>query len=87
MITVDVEEAQVQFLSLLERVEAGEEVVIERGGVAVAKLVPFKPKGKRQPGMLKGKITIDDRFFEPLPEDELRAWEGGQEGDCARFWN
>ena len=28
---------------------------------------------------MKGKLVIDDRFFDPLPEDELRAWEGEPE--------
>jgi hypothetical protein len=27
----------------------------------------------RQPGLLPGKLS--DRFFEPLPEEELRLWE------------
>ncbi|EDN65925.1 hypothetical protein BGP_0155 [Beggiatoa sp. PS] len=27
----------------------------------------------RQPGILKGKLS--DTFFEPLPEEELKAWE------------
>ena len=27
----------------------------------------------RQPGLLKGQLG--DAFFEPLPEEELRAWE------------
>jgi hypothetical protein len=28
------------------------------------------------PGRLKGKIALTDAFFEPLPEEELAAWEG-----------
>ena len=37
---------------------------------------PMK-RGPRVAGSMKGLIAIDDRFFEPLPEEELRAWEGG----------
>ena len=29
----------------------------------------------REPGSWKGRISIDDSFFDPLPEDELAAWE------------
>ena len=77
MITVDVEEAQVQFLSLLDRVEAGIDVVIERDGVPVAKLVSFQAKSEPEFGSMKGVIEFDDSFFDPLPEEELRLWEGG----------
>ncbi|MBV8972876.1 MAG: type II toxin-antitoxin system prevent-host-death family antitoxin [Sphingomonadaceae bacterium] len=34
---------------------------------------------KRQPGTMKGLIEWDDRFNDPLPDDELRLWNG--EGD------
>jgi len=25
---------------------------------------------------MKGRIKLDDSFFDPLPEEELAAWEG-----------
>ena len=77
MLTVNVHEAKTQLSRLLTQVEAGEEVVIARRGAPVARLVACKPKGKRQPDVLKDKIAITDAFFEPLPEDELKLWEGG----------
>ena len=77
MVTVNVHEAKTHLSRLLTRVENGEEVIIARNGSPVAKLVRSKPTGKRQFGTLKGKISIDERFFEPLPEEELKRWEGG----------
>ena len=77
MPVVNVHEAKTQLSRLLAQVEAGEEVVIARRGQPVARLVRCQPKGKRQPDVLKGKITITDAFFDPLPEDELKLWEGG----------
>ena len=77
MLTVNVHEAKTQLSRLLTRVEAGEEVVIARHGQPVARLVRCKPKGKRRFGAMKGKIALTDAFFEPLPEDELKLWEGG----------
>ena len=74
--TVNVHEAKTHLSRLLARVEAGEEIVIARNGKAAARLVACKPRGKRQFGALKGKIEIDDSFFDPLPEEELAAWEG-----------
>ena len=77
MSVVNVHEAKTHLSRLLARVEEGEEIVIARDGEPVARLVGCKPRGKRRPGVLKGKIVVDDRFFEPLPEGELAAWEGG----------
>ena len=77
MTVVNVHEAKTQLSRLLARVEGGEEVVIARRGEPVARLVACKPRGKRRPDVLKGKAVITDEFFDPLPEDELRAWEGG----------
>ena len=76
MTMVNVHEAKTRLSQLLAQVEAGEEVVIARRGEPVARLVRCKPRGKRQFGSMKGQVFIDDSFFDPLPEEELRAWEG-----------
>ena len=76
MSIVNVHQAKTQLSQLLAKVEAGEEVVIARRGEPVVRLVGCKPRSKRQPDVLKGKITIPDSFFDALPEEELRAWEG-----------
>jgi prevent-host-death family protein len=73
MTTVNVHEAKTHFRRLLERVAAGEEVVIARAGKPVARLVPIAPEEPRKPGLAKGRLT--DAFFEPLPADELEAWQ------------
>ena len=77
MTVVNVHEAKTQLSRLLAQVEAGEDVVIARRGKPVARLVACKPRGKRQPDILKGKAAITDAFFDPLPEEELKLWEGG----------
>lgn len=76
MVTVNVHEAKTHLSRLLAQVEAGEDVVIARGGEPVARLVPLQERGKRHFGALKGKIDLDDSFFDPLPEEELALWEG-----------
>ena len=76
MFVVNVHQAKTQLSRLLARVEAGEDVVIARRGEPVARLVGCKPQGKRQADVLKGKVVIPDNFFDPLPEEELTAWEG-----------
>ena len=73
---VNVNDARTQLSRLLTQVEAGEEIVIARRGRAVARLMRYMPRGKRQFGAMKGRIRITDAFFEPLPDDELMPWEG-----------
>ena len=76
MFIVNVHQAKTQLSRLLAQVEAGEDVVISRRGEPVARLVGCKPRSKRQPDVLKGKVVITESFFDPLSEEELTAWEG-----------
>ena len=32
-------------------------------------------ESKRRFGAMRGRIAVDDAFFDPLPESELAAWE------------
>ncbi len=64
--------------ALLDRVEAGEHLVVVRGGRAVAELRPL-PAAQHRPrpfGLCAGEFTVPDDFDEPLPEEILRAFEG-----------
>lgn len=76
MYVVNVHQAKTELSRLLVRVEAGENVVIARRGEPVARLIACKARSKRQPDVLKEKITIPDTLFDPLPDEELAAWEG-----------
>ena len=78
MAIVTIHKAKTELSKLLKRVEAGEEIVIARGGKEVAKLVPLQPAPvkSRGRGAWKGKFEMPDSFFDPLPEEELAAWEG-----------
>ena len=64
---VNIHQAKTQLSRLLERVAAGEEIVIAKSGKPLAKLVPFR-EVVRQPGRLKGKIKIGRDFAAPLPD-------------------
>lgn len=84
MTTFTVHEAKTHLSKLIAKVLAGEEVIIARGKEPAVKMVPVEPvkptsQTKRKGERLKGLISIDDRFFEPLPDDELALWNG--EGD------
>jgi prevent-host-death family protein len=76
METVTIHAAKTRLSQLLARVEAGEEIVLARGKHPIAKLVPFVPASvKRRFGALRGVLTVGPEFFEPLPAEELAAWE------------
>lgn len=62
---VNVHAAKTNLSRLLERAEAGEEIVIGRAGKPIAKLVPYVPdRPKRIFGRLKGQIRILPGFDE-----------------------
>jgi antitoxin (DNA-binding transcriptional repressor) of toxin-antitoxin stability system len=75
MATFTLRAATAQLSALIKRAEAGEEIIIMRGTKPVARLVAL-PKPKRRFGSLKGLAKIGPEFFEPLPEDELKLWNG-----------
>lgn len=73
---VNVHEAKTQFSKLLERAHRGETIVLAKAGKPYARLVPLETAAPRKPGALKGKFALTKAFFAPLPEEELRLWEG-----------
>jgi prevent-host-death family protein len=77
MTVVTIHQAKTNLSKLIAEVENGGEVVIARGDKPVVRLAPIEPARKlRSSGMWKGRVTLDERFFEPLPDDELSLWNG-----------
>jgi len=68
--SVNVYEAKTHLSQLLDRAEAGEEIVIARAGRPVARLVPLSGASSRPrtPGAWRGKLSIADDFDELPPE-------------------
>jgi len=73
---VNVHEAKTRLSQLLAEVEGGQEIVVARNGIPVAKLVPFpKPASPRlRVDTWKGRIKMSSDFDAPLSEDELKEW-------------
>lgn len=67
MTTVGVGEAKTHLSRLLRQVENGEDVVIERDGRPVARLVAVAPTS-RVFGQFAGRFTVPDDFDEPLDD-------------------
>jgi prevent-host-death family protein len=75
---VNVHQAKTHLSRLLERVEAGEEIIVARNGKAVARLVPIG-QTLRRPGAMKGRIRIRRDFDAPLPARLAKAFRGDAE--------
>jgi prevent-host-death family protein len=70
----NISEAKAQLSSLIEKVLAGEEVLIGKAGKPVAKLVRYERSDKRRsPGALKGRIKLA-QDFDVLPKDIAEAF-------------
>jgi prevent-host-death family protein len=65
---VNVHQAKTELSRLLEAVEGGEEVIIARSGVPVARLVRVRPD-ERVPGRLAGVLELREDFDAPLPSE------------------
>ena len=73
-VTVNVHEAKTHLSRLLDQAHAGQEFILAKAGKPYARLLPLAPDaGQRRPGRLRGRLP--DAFFEPLPADELDAWD------------
>ena len=77
MTKVNTHQAKTQFSRLVNLAAGGEEIIIAKAGKAVARLVPYQPKGvirRRRPGTMRGKIKIKRNFDDPLPKELLASF-------------
>ena len=67
---VNVHQAKTHLSKLLQEVAAGQEVVIARSGVPIARLMPFREPQRMiaAPGAMRGQITLADGFAAPLDD-------------------
>lgn len=75
--TVTATEAKAKILSLLDEVEAGEEIEITRHGRLVARLVPARP-GIALMGRFRGEVkqlVSDEELMKPIDEAEFDGWD------------
>jgi len=75
MTSLNISEIKRQLPDFLSRVESGEEIILEKSGKAIARIVPIKAKKKRRKlGQEKGKIWMSEDFNDPLPRDILNEF-------------
>jgi prevent-host-death family protein len=74
---INVHKAKTHSSRLLDRVAAGEEIVIAKAGVPVARLIAIEPNPHRQKlGLYGDSIKIADNFDAPLPDEILAGFLG-----------
>ena len=74
-VQVNVHEAKTHLSRLLERVALGEEIVIARAGVPVARLTAVTSPAARLPGSAVGLFALSADFDDPLADDLLDEFE------------
>lgn len=82
MITATIFEAKTHLSDLVKKAQKGETVVITSGRskTPVARIEPIQPVKKKRLGILADSgFKLTEAFWEPLPEEELRLWEGESE--------
>lgn len=74
--TYSVDDTDVQLSKVLDEVQSGHEVVLQRAGKPIAKIIPL-PAGapRRKPGLWRGRVVIRDDFDE-LDDDTAAAFRG-----------
>ena len=74
MLVRNISDAKGQLSALIAEVQKGNEVILAKAGVPVAKLVAYRgPAGPRKPGAMAGKIWIAPDF-DSLPDDIADAF-------------
>jgi prevent-host-death family protein len=82
MIAATIFEAKTNLSSLVKQAQKGEAVVITSGRnkTPVARLEAIQPVKKKRLGVLETPgFVLSEKFFDPLPEEELGLWNGGGE--------
>ena len=67
---VNISEAKAQLSKLIDKVYHGEKVIIAKNNLPIAELVLHKPEGRRQLGLLKGKVELPEDLMAEDPEIE-----------------
>jgi len=82
MIKVNIAEAKAGLSRIVDAALQGERVVLCRHNRELAEIRPLpRPPTRQRPIGTDRGLEIPDSFFEPLPEDLLRAFEGRDETD------
>jgi prevent-host-death family protein len=78
LVEVSIYEAKNHLSDLIRRAERGEEVILNRHGRPVARIVGLAP-AKRKLGLFRGKVKeTDPAWWRPMTEEEAEAFYRGE---------
>lgn len=78
MIKLNIHEAKTHLSRYLDYLARGETILLCKRNEPIAEIRPLpRPVKKPRPiGLAKDQFKVPPEFFEPLPEEELEAFEG-----------
>jgi len=80
MIRINIHEAKTHLSRYLARLAKGESIILCNRNIPIAEIRPLRAprKLKRPIGLAKGQFVVPPQFFEPLPEEDVRAFAGDE---------
>ena len=78
MIKLNIHEAKTHLSKYLAKLKVGDRILLCKRNQPIAEIIPLlkAPVRPRPIGLAKGQFTVPRSFFEPLPEELLRTFEG-----------
>jgi antitoxin (DNA-binding transcriptional repressor) of toxin-antitoxin stability system len=85
MIRINIHEAKIHLSRYLAKLAKEEVIVLCKRNVPIAEIrpLPTKRTKKRPVGLARGQFEVPDSFFEPLPDETVRGFEGSAHEDSA----
>jgi len=79
--TYNLYQAKTSLSALVDQAAKGQEIIIAKDGVPMARLMPLAPTVKRKPGGWQGKVRMSDDFDDELSPELLAGFEGSAEDE------
>jgi len=78
MIKLNIHEAKTHLSRYLDRILAGESIILCRRNVPIAEIrpLPTERQEERPVGLAAGEFEISPDFFKPLPDDVMASFYG-----------
>ncbi len=80
MVRLNIHEAKTDLSRYLNRLSRGEKILLCKRNTPIAEIrpLPARRTAPRPIGLDKGKFVVPKKFFEPMPDNWLKAFYGGK---------